>query len=225
MKAYLSGKLYVIYKRSSSKFKILPCVFSFWLLLSLYRGKLWLCCLCSFSCWGNNGKGPCKVWRCWLLREIIAWFSTGGSGRSPISLFPAVILLRMWRPSRFSGASKSTSQERLVTGLSLKGYLLLATSRSSFPGDSAFTEDASHRFFGVCGWLCSEDGKYLLIKAPKCISLVIFKFGISVSSRPSFAGTPAISIVVPSCVSSGLAILVTSKLRFWDPWKFNWQVL
>lgn len=206
---------------------MLPCRFSFWLPISLYCEKLWLYCLCSFRCWGNNGKGPWKVWRCWLLREAAAWFSSGGSGRSPISLFSSVTCLRMWRPSRFSVASKSPSQEWLLMGLSLTGYLLLTTSRSSFPGDSAFTEGSSHRFPGVRGRLYSEDGKYLFIKAPKCINPVIFKVGISESSRPRppFAGRPEISIVVPFPFSSGLAIPVTSKLRFWDPWKFNWHVL
>lgn len=43
--------------------------------------------------------------------------------------------------------------------LSLKKYMLLFTSRSSLPGDSAFSGVFSNRFLGVLGGLFSEDGE------------------------------------------------------------------
>lgn len=83
----------------------------------------------------------------WLL-DSPPLVTAGGSQ----SLLSSVeIVCRMWSPSLFSGASKSSSQEYRKMGLSLKGYMLLATSRSSLLGDSVFSGDSSYRFLGVHG--------------------------------------------------------------------------
>lgn len=68
-----------------------------------------------------------------LLKQLVA-------AESSQSLSSAGIVWRMWIPSLFSSASKSSSQEHWMMGFSLKGYMLLAILRSSLPGDSAMSD-------------------------------------------------------------------------------------